>query len=251
MNNIQFSDSFHFSTFRREKYSYTDNRGGSPDHFIAYMHSGHCRIVTETYTVEIQEGDVFYIPYGIPYQSYWYGSDLICFDSYAFRFFPDSEEYDYPVQRIPHNEEILSLINRLYSGNHRTTCATIGTLYTLMSLLLPQMKVSHISRSKALISTAEKYLYNHPDVRASELAKHCGISESCLYAAFRHGAGMTPNELRQRVLTQKAEELLVSTDLSVETISEMLHFSSSSYFRKILKKHTGMTPEEIRKKYSI
>ena len=92
MNNTQISNSFHFNTFRREKYSYTDNRRGSPDHYIAYMRSGHCRIVTETYTVEIQEGDVFYIPYGIPYQSYWYGHDLICFDSYAFRFFPEAAQ---------------------------------------------------------------------------------------------------------------------------------------------------------------
>ena len=251
MNNTQISNSFHFNTFRREKYSYTDNRRGSPDHYIAYMRSGHCRIVTETYTVEIQEGDVFYIPYGIPYQSYWYGHDLICFDSYAFRFFPECERYDYPVQVIPHDDEILTLINRLTGGNHRTTSPTVGTLYTLLGLLLPRMQSSPVSRSKEIIAAAEDYLYDHPDAGNKELAKHCGISESGLYNLFHRLAGMTPNELRQKVLTRKAEELLATTDLPVETISGMLHFSSSSYFRKILKKHTGLTPREIRKKYSI
>lgn len=251
MNNTQISNSFHFNTFRREKYSYTDNRWGSPDHYIAYMRSGHCRIVTETYTVEIQEGDVFYIPYGIPYQSYWYGHDLICFDSYAFRFFPECERYEYPVQVIPHDAEILALINRLTGGNHRTTSATVGTLYTLLGLLLPRMKSSPVSRSREIIAASEDYLYICPDASNSDLAKHCGISESGLYAAFQRSAGMTPNELRQKILTRKAEELLTTTDLPVETISDMLHFSSSSYFRKILKKHTGLTPREIRKKNRI
>ena len=251
MNNAQISNSFRFVTFRKEKYSYTDCRGGSPDHYIAYMRSGHCRIVTAAYTVEIQEGDVFYIPYGIPYQSYWYGDDLICFDSYAFQLFPEFENYDYPMQVIPHNDEILSLINQLTGGIHHTTCAAVGTLYTLLALLLPRMKFNPVSRSHALIKAAEDYLYTHPDARIGELAKQCGSSESGLYAIFRRNAGMTPNELRQKVLTQKAEELLATTDLPVETVSEMLHFSSSSYFRKILKKYTGLTPKEIRKKYSI
>ena len=43
------------------------------------------------------------------------------------------------------------------------------------------------------------------------------------------------------------EELVETTGLSVEEISNELQFSSSSYFRKILKKHLGKTPSEIRR----
>ena len=42
-------------------------------------------------------------------------------------------------------------------------------------------------------------------------------------------------------------DLLVTTDKKIEEIADMLNFSSGSYFRKVLKKHTGCTPREIRK----
>lgn len=251
MNNTLFSNSFLFNMFSFHQYHYTDNRRGSPSHYIAYMRSGHARIVTENYTVEIQQGDVFYIPYGIPYQSYWYGNDKICFDSYAFHYFPELEEKEYPVQVVTHDGEILSLINRLNQSHRRTCCTTVGTLYLLLGLLLPHMKSNPSSRSKQVIAQAEDYLYQHPDAGNRELAEHCGLSESGLYSAFHHFGSLTPNELRQKILTSKAEELLTTTDLSVETISNMLNFSSTSYFRKVLKKHTGLTPREIRKKRLI
>lgn len=251
MNQAPISDSFHFNTFHMERFHYTDNRRGSPSHYVAYMRKGHSRIITDSYTVEIPEGAVFYIPYRIPYQSYWYGSDQICFDSYAFLFFPDFERNDYPVQVIPHSDEILELINRLTGGRPRTTCAAVGTLYTLLGLLLPRMQSNPASRAKQIIAAAEDYLYTHPDARNSDLARHCGISESGLYTVFQRSSDLTPNELRQQVLSRKAEELLATTDLSVEAISETLHFSSTSYFRKVLKKYTGLSPREIRKKYII
>ena len=60
-------------------------------------------------------------------------------------------------------------------------------------------------------------------------------------------------EKKQEIFCERAAELLITTDLSVEEISAMLSFSSSSYFRKIFKKHTGQTPLQIRKntKYRI
>jgi transcriptional regulator GlxA family with amidase domain len=42
-------------------------------------------------------------------------------------------------------------------------------------------------------------------------------------------------------------ELLLTTNKKIEEISEMTGFSSGSYFRKVLKKHLGYTPREIRK----
>ena len=45
-----------------------------------------------------------------------------------------------------------------------------------------------------------------------------------------------------------AVELLTTTDKTVEEISSLLRFSSAAYFRKVLRKHTGLTPKQIRKK---
>ena len=228
-----------------DKFHYTDNRKGSPRHFIGFMRSGHARIVSEKRSIEIQEGEPFYIPKGLPYQSYWYGEDLIRFDSYGFDILPAAESRSYQLQLLPKNPEILGLIDQL-AEDKRICSRCLGIFYTLLGKLLPTMETDITDRSRQLLEAAEEYFYHHPDAQVADVAKHCSISESGLYAAFSRGANTTPNELRQKILADKATELLTSTDMPIEEISSMLNFSSTSYFRKVLKKHTGKTPSQIR-----
>ncbi len=251
MSPVSMSNSFHFNTFHSEKFKYTDNRNGSPAHYLAFMRRGRSRIVTPHYTVEIPEGSFFYIPLGVPYESYWYGSPDICFDSFAFLYFPEFELNDYPVQVIPHDDEILALVNALTGGRLKTVSQDVGTLYVLLGKALPRMQSNPANRAKQIIARAEEYLYENPDARNCQIARHCGISESSLYALFRQEGDLTPNALRQQILARKAAELLATTDFSVESISARLNFSSASYFRKVIKQHTGLTPREIRKQRLI
>ena len=83
------------------------------------------------------------------------------------------------------------------------------------------------------------------------LARHCHMSESGLYAAFREIKGCTPIEMWHRVQSERAVELLLSTDLSIEEICAKLGFCSASYFRKVLRVTTGKTPREIRKSMGV
>ena len=80
-----------------------------------------------------------------------------------------------------------------------------------------------------------------------DVARYCNVSLSGLYGIFQKVLEKTPNEVRQEIQCKNAVHLLTTTNLSVEEISSRLHFSSSSYFRKILRKHTGKTPLAIRK----
>ncbi|MBE6729298.1 MAG: helix-turn-helix transcriptional regulator [Ruminococcaceae bacterium] len=82
---------------------------------------------------------------------------------------------------------------------------------------------------------------------AKDVAKHCAVNESTLYWAFKTAANKTPNEIKNKFLCQKAIMLIINTNKSVQEISDSLGFSSTSYFRKILKANTGKTPREIRK----
>lgn len=229
-----------------ERYHYTDNRRGSPMHYIALMRSGHARIVSEKRTLEITAGQPFYIPKALPYQSYWYSEDLICFDSYGFDAFPSLDRRAYPLQMLSQDAKILSMIDQL-AADKRICSRTLGLFFTLLGTLLPQMETESVDRSQKLIEVSKEYLYHHPDAQVAEVARHCGVSESGLYAAFSRSGSMTPNDLRQKILSERAVELLTSTDLSIEEVSSRLNFSSTSYFRKILKKHTGKTPSEIRR----
>ena len=108
------------------------------------------------------------------------------------------------------------------------------------------MKRSDFDPKRELFSKARHYIYRNTEFKVSDLARYCGMSESGLYAFFRSYANTTPIEEKKRILVQKAITLLVSTDLTVESIAARLGFDSIAYLRKIIKAQTGRTPSEIR-----
>lgn len=45
----------------------------------------------------------------------------------------------------------------------------------------------------------------------------------------------------------EAKALLKSSEMSIQEISDELHFANQSFFGKYFKHHTGMSPKEYRK----
>jgi len=248
MNSIISYDAFRFYEFNLEKYHYTDNRGGAPDHYIAVMNKGNCRLVSENQTVEIDEGEVFYIPMGLPYQSYWYGDTEISFKSLGFRLFPEANEKNYYLQKLKCSTSLKERINKI-PVNKAVNSRTIADFFAIINELLPIMKTENMSRDEQIYSKAKEYMTKNVNCCAKDISRHCGISESTLYSAFRTAAEKTPNEVRLEILCDKAVFLLTTTDKSVQEISDTLGFSSTSYFRKIFKAYVKQTPREARKKH--
>ena len=100
---------------------------------------------------------------------------------------------------------------------------------------------------KNITELALEYMQTHPEYHMSDVADYWGISRTSLYELFKKAIDKTPVEIKQQMLCEKASELLMTTDLSVEEISSQLGFSSSAYFRKVFKKHLDKTPLDVRK----
>lgn len=62
---------------------------------------------------------------------------------------------------------------------------------------------------------------------------------------------MTLANYAQMVRTQKAQQLLNTTNLTVQLISEQLGFSSEAYFYHFFKKQTGLSPNQYRQKFKL
>lgn len=250
MNDIIFSNSFRFFTFYFDKYKYTDNRSGAPQHYFAYMQTGHCKIATNSKTVTINEGDFFYIPNNCSYQSYWYGDPKIQFISLGFDFFPNPENKSYGVQTIPFDNESEELFIALSDISH-ISAKDIGVFYTLAGKLTAKMAHTSRSRTAEIVDMTKRYLFNNPNASIDKIAKNCAVSEAAIYSAFQKSSDITPNRLRGNIVLEKSKRLLVTTDKSIEDISNSLGFSSASYFRKKFKELFGITPTEMRKKYKL
>lgn len=255
MNNTQFLNSFYFRRYQRHKYHLTDHfkTNGSPGHHIGRMLKGYAKLKSRNKTITVSEGDVFYIPNGLKYQSFWYGDQNgeILFDSFRFQNFPMLDNYNYSLQKIDCSPAARALL--LEIGNELiVNCTTVGKLYLFLGEVLDHME-QKARHHNDIAEIALDYMNNHTDFLISDVANHCKVSESTLYGIFKKAYGTTPIEKKQEIFCERAAELLITTDFSVEEISAMLGFSSSSYFRKIFKKHTGKTPIQIRKntKYQI
>ena len=241
MDNALFSNSFFLTEYRYEFYRHTDARSGANRHFIGMLEQGHCRIVSDDITIEAGPGEPFYIPMGLPYQSYWYGEGMVHLRSCGFEMFPEGGSYS--LQKLTKH---LADAVRAVPLVGKPDSTALGALFTMLGQAIPYM-VGTKESAVCLWDGAMRYMASHLDCSIPEVARHCGVSESALYGAFkRHGS--TPNHARQKLLTDEAVRLLITTDSPVQEISDRLGFSSASYFRKVLATHTGQTPTQIRKK---
>lgn len=247
MKNVGLFYEFVFLNIKFDKYHHTDQRKGSPMNYLAYMKKGEAKIVSEKNTIHIKEGDVFYIPKSLPYQSYWYGNDEIDFLSFGFLSLHTNESINASLQIVPCENELLKKISAIETTGHNMNCKTLSMFYDVMDEIIPRLKNSYESNEKVIVEKIKNTIKMYPNMSLAQISKLCTISESYIYPLFRKIMRISPNEYRQKIICEKGIELLLATDKKVEEISEILNFSSSSYFRKIMKKHTGKTPSEIRK----
>ena len=245
MKRLFLSKNFVFNKFNRQNGAYTDNRNGIGMNYIAYMLKGRARIVSKDVTVCAEEGEAFFIPKGLEYESFWYGSPEVEFYSYGYHSLNIEDSDGFALQRLEVSDVTVETLHRVYASGGATPQG-LSAFYSVMAELLPKMERAKASAEEKIARRAAEYIRENPRADMPQVAKACLVSGSYLYLAFKAVMNMTPNEYRQRRLCECGIELLVSTHKTLEEIAEMLGFSSGSYFRRVLKKHTGKTPREIR-----
>lgn len=122
--------------------------------------------------------------------------------------------------------------------------------YRILEILRRYETVERISESPkyGLIAPAVKYLdeCETMNVSVEELAAMCHVSDGFFRVKFRECFGVSPKEycLNKRIL--KAKQLLKTGELNISEVSELLEFSSPSYFCRIFKKKIGEAPQKYK-----
>jgi len=78
------------------------------------------------------------------------------------------------------------------------------------------------------------------------LAKRCGLCETTYRKRFKELTGLSPVQYINRLKIEKACQLILTDDLSMQDISDFLHFYSLPYFYKVFRDVTGLTPMQYR-----
>ncbi len=249
MNNEEFFSSFLFVRIQhgRAVKGGTTEMPGCRTNYLGRLRYGTARLVARPSTVLLAAGETVFIPKGCLYESFWYpdGQGRLEWDSLGFDYFPQPDKGTYLLQKVATDARAAVLLDSI-TEQMRVTPYTVGRLYELMDRLLPAMQ-RQVRPCDRIAENAVKRMREDPFCSIRQVAQAVNVSESWLYTVFKESLGMSPNEMRQRILCERAQELLLSTGLSVEEISSRLQFSSSSYFRKILFRHLGKTPSQIRR----
>jgi YesN/AraC family two-component response regulator len=102
---------------------------------------------------------------------------------------------------------------------------------------------------KQSISYINKHIESTIDIQ--EIAKKTPWGYNHYIRIFKEYVGLTPYQYVVKKRIERAETLLIETDLKILQISFNLGFDSHGAFTKMFKKITGQTPEQYRTFYTI
>jgi len=88
-------------------------------------------------------------------------------------------------------------------------------------------------------------------ISLNELASYLDISPSYLSKLFKKEVGIPLSEYIQRERVEEAKKLLTLTTYPLSDICACLNFNDQSYFTRVFKKSTNMTPRQYREKYTV
>lgn len=87
-------------------------------------------------------------------------------------------------------------------------------------------------------------IYNN--ISLNLISDHFGLTKMHIIRLFKSAYGITPMQYAISKRTDIAKALLTDTNISIKTISEMLHYSNSQHFSNSFRKLTGMSPNRFR-----
>ncbi len=125
----------------------------------------------------------------------------------------------------------------------------LSEIYSLLTQIATIQSYAYSLAGKyRLIHRSVKYIESHyrrQDLYTPMLAEMSGMGETYYRSIFQAVFGVPPTRYIQQYRVEKAKTLLVSSAGSVEEIAVAVGFANSSYFCKVFKSTTGMTPSEF------
>lgn len=86
----------------------------------------------------------------------------------------------------------------------------------------------------------------YEELSLETLAEVSKVSPSYLSALFKKEVGISLSAYIQRAKIDESINLMTYTDYSLLVISSLLNYHDQSYFTKVFKKHTGVTPNQYK-----
>lgn len=163
-----------------------------------------------------------------------------------------------PTMQLPQSDPTSydnnpTLIKNIIKNKQRTFCDKVesrGIVYQLMARFLkdaqPKTEIND-DRIQKVLSYIRKNIYKTIDI--DSLAAISCLSKDHFIRLFRKEVNNTPLQYINQKKIEKAQLILITDSMPVKNISYLLAYEDHSYFNRLFKKLTGVTPQQYRDRY--
>ena len=155
-----------------------------------------------------------------------------------------------PASNPESYDNTTTLLRNIAKNKQRQFCdiaESRGILFILLSRFLKEASAKQDIKDER-IREVTAFIRQHLTMPLSipSLARKAFMSEDHFIRLFRKEMGETPNNFIIRMKMERAELLLITTQLPVKNIADMLGYEEVPYFNRLFKKKVGKTPKEYR-----
>ena len=233
------------------------------------MEEGSARFLIGETTYEVQAGDLLVFNSGVVHDELSdtaFGSSCIAVGGLRLPGLRENALVPDDAPAVYHTGEELTDLRALYQiiyrylSEDRPDCEVF--CHRLMLALLDRVLTISGSASLRVPSNPEpaslgKQVQDYIDAHFSEpltlqqLGEALHASPYYLAHAFKEASGYSPRQYLLRRRIGEAQNLLISTDLPIARIAEMVGYDTQNYFDQQFSKHTGMPPRKFRQSFQV
>lgn len=163
-----------------------------------------------------------------------------------------------PTMQLPQSDPTSydnnpTLIKNIIKNKQRTFYDKVesrGIVYQLMARFLkdaqPKTEIND-DRIQKVLSYIRKNIYKTIDI--DSLAAISCLSKDHFIRLFKKEINNTPLQYINQKKIEKAQLILITDSMPVKNISYLLAYEDHSYFNRLFKKLTGVTPQQYRDRY--
>ena len=151
------------------------------------------------------------------------------------------------------------LVQKILDTNELTFANEIkrvGYLFEILGSLMEAQNTlktenqKHDYSSDAYVEYALQYIkHNYHQTTVNDIAKYIGINRSYLTSIFKNKLGIPPQKYLINYKLEKAEHLLLTTNLPIQNIALQVGYNNPLTFSKIFKQNYGLSPKHYRDKH--
>ena len=231
-----------------------------PNYVIHFVLNGKGRFSIGGQKYELESGSGFLIP---PGELAFYQADEQEPWTYIWVGFTGNKAKKYinemglsshsPIFHSEEHEALYSCVKDMMEHNTygvANELIRIGQLYIFLSMITKENTVEKdVEKDNQYVKRAIEYIQNnyHIPIKVADIADYVCINRSYLYSLFQESTKMSPQQFLSRYRITKAEELLLTSSLPIESICYSVGYKDPFVFTKAFKQITKMSPTQYRK----